>query len=61
MRRKPQAVTEVICSGTTHIHYENIANRKESTYMAQNIPENECVGRGGLSDISMKKMTNQTS
>ena len=39
MRRKPQAVTEVICSGTTHIHYENIANRKESTYMAQNIPE----------------------
>ena len=39
MRRKPQTVTIVICSGTTHIHYENIANRKESTYMAQNIPE----------------------
>lgn len=39
MRRKPQAVTMVICSGTTHIQKENIANRKESTYMAQNIPE----------------------
>ena len=38
MRRKPQAVTMVICSGTTHIQ-KNIANRKESTYMAQNIPE----------------------
>ena len=38
MRRKPQAVTD----GDLQRHYtysENIANRKESTYMAQNIPE----------------------
>ena len=38
MRRKPQAVTMVILQ--RHYTYsENIANRKESTYMAQNIPE----------------------
>ena len=38
MRRKPQAVTMVICSGTTHIQ-KILQTERRVPIMAQNIPE----------------------